>query len=676
MAVAARPRPAGRRTLAVALVLAAIAVIAAAACTRWPVPGALVQRLAAERLQRTVTISEDATFCLCPRPTLTAAAIEVGPPPWSDASHFARAADVAVRLGLASLLGGRLHVVDATIGRGDVALERRADGSASWQLPPGRDPRDERGDPPRIDRLEVRELAWRFVDPSLRADLSGTLSLVDGADRAAADDPAQRPRLALQAGGTLRGLPVDARVEGGGVLPGDTGTPRALKARATVGEGRLRFDGEADALASLQGLRGEYRVSGPALAALGSLFGAVLPRTPAFRIDGRLRRVGERWELAIARATVGGSDLRGDVRFTPARGEASARLDGALESTRMRIVDLGRSVGFGEKGPARSGRVLPDVSLDLPSLRDMDAKVGLRVARLELGAGTAPITDLAVAVRLENAVLALGELEASVAGGRLDGDVRIDATDRPGRVRASLRVRQVELAKWLPKLRGEPPIASRLNAELTVRGRGDSVADVLARADGRARLALGPGEASRLLLEAAGLDVAEALAVLSTRDRSVRLDCGLADVAIERGVMTPQVMFVDTRDTILTAQGTVDLGRERLAMRIRAAPRDFSPLTLRSPIDVGGSFADPAVSVDRTRIAGTVIASVVLGAVVTPIAALLPLLDFGEGDPPSPCTDRYGPGSKRDAANPPAPPSPSTAPPTPSPAPTRRSAAR
>lgn len=645
------PRPPNRRSLAAALALAVVATIGAAACTRWPVPERLVQRLAAERLHRTVTVSDDATFCLCPGPTLRAEAIEVGPPEWSEASRFARLADVEVRIGLRSLLGGRLHVAHAAIGRGDLVLERRADGRASWQLP-GRARHDAPREPARIDRLEVRDLAWTFVDPSLRADLAGTLSLVDGAGRPGGDDPDAHPRLALRAGGVLRGLPLDARIEGGGVRPGGADGYRALRARATVGEGRLRFDGEARTLASLDGLHGEYRVAGPALAALGSLFGAVLPRTPAFRIDGRLRRVGERWELAIDRATVGGSDLRGNVRFVPARGTASARLDGTLESNRMRVADLGRSVGFGEPTPSRTGRVLPDVSLDLPSLRDMDARVGLRVARLELGAGTAPVTDLAVAVRLENAVLALGELKATVAGGRLEGEASIDATDRPGLTRASLRVSRVALERWLPRLRGAPPIASRLNAELSLRGRGDSVADVLAHADGRARVALGPGEASRLLLEAAGLDVAETLAVLGTRDESVRLDCGLADIAIARGVMTPRVMFVDTRDTLLTAQGTVDLREERLAMRIRAAPRDFSPLTLRSPIDVRGAFAAPAVSIDRTRIAGTVIASVVLGAAIAPIAALLPLLDFGEGDPPSPCTERYGPSSRRGAQAP------------------------
>ncbi|RPH45287.1 MAG: AsmA family protein, partial [Burkholderiales bacterium] len=380
-----------------------------------------------------------------------------------------------------------------------------------------------------------------------------------------------------------------------------------------------------------------------ALSALGAMFGAVLPRTPPFRLDGRVTHGDGRWALTIERARIGGSDLRGDVTFVPAGDDTPARLDGSLESSRMRIADLGRSVGFGEPG-RRRGRVLPDVRLDLPSLRDMEATLAIAIARLELGGGTAPVTGLAASLELDGGVLAIGELGATVAGGRLAGSVRVDATATPGRVKAALSLRQVALERWLPPVRGEPPVAARMNAELAIEGRGDSVAQVLGRAEGRARIALGAGRASRLVLELAGLDIAESLAVLVGGDRAIRLDCGLAELAIERGVARPKVLFVDTRDTLLTGQGEVDLGDERIAMRLRAAPRDASPLTLRAPIDVAGTFADPSLSIDRSRVAGTVIASVVLGTLLTPIAALLPLLDFGEGDPPSPCRARYGAG--------------------------------
>ena len=614
-----------------AIVAAVALLLAAAACTRWPVPKAFTERWLGEKLHRTVRIEGDASVCLCPRPTLRAASIEIGAPDWSEQPLFARVTDGEISVSPLSMLRGRLRITAVTVGTGEVILERTEDGRASWQFAP---PRADASPPeaPAIDRIEAKDVSWKLIDPARGAKLHGTLSLQDGT---LAGRPAH---LELRAQGTLRDLPVQASVEGGSVLAGAASGPQPLKADARVGKGRLEFDGQVDSLSTMSGLDGRYRVSGPALAALGALVGAVLPRTPPFEIEGRLHHGDRRWEVGIAKARVGQSDMQGEVVFAPGVDRGPTRLSGRLVSSKMRISDLGRSVGFGEKR-GRSDRVLPDVPLDLPSLRGMEADLDLSIGRLELGK-LAPVTDLTVKLALRGGVLALGSMKADVAGGHVTGDVRLDGSTKPGKLDTSLRITGVALQQWLPKLRGEAPIAARLNADLTLRGRGDSVADVLGRADGRLRAALGAGEASRLLLEVAGLDIAESLAVLATKDKSVKLDCGLADIRIRNGIASPDVLVIDTRDTVVTAEGSADLGKERLGLRLRAAPRDFSPLTVRAPVDVGGTFSAPQVSLDKTRIAGTVIASVVLGAVVAPIAALLPLLDFGEGDPPSPCRDR------------------------------------
>ncbi len=610
-----------------------IVTVAAAVCARWPVPTALAERWLGATLQRTVHIAPGATVCLCPRPTLNLPALEIGPPEWSDLPRFARVEDAEIRVVLASLLRGSVRIAALTLGRGEVALERDVDGRASWQfarsdgVPDGA---------PILERLEARDMSWTLRDPARAIDLAGTLSVVDGAGRPDGAVSTEPPRLQLHARGTLRGLPTTARIEGGSVLT--TVGPRRLAASVQVGDGRLDFDGEVDELASFAGLRGSFDVRGPALAALGGLLGAVLPRTPPFRLRGTLHHEAPRWRIALTDGQIGSSDLRGEVSFMPTRDATTSRLDGRLDSTRMRISDLGRSIGFGEDRRQR-GTVLPDVALDLPSLQRMDATIALRIERLELGSA-APITGLSADLRLESGVLALGTMKATLAGGRVTGDLRLDATTKPGRLDVALKMREIVLERWLPRLRGEPPVSARMNAELELSGRGDSVASVLGRADGRVRAAIGSGTASRLALEVAGLDVAETLAVLATGDRAVRLDCGLADWTIVRGVARPTVMLIDTEDTLLTGEGRIDLSNEQLALRVSALPHDFSPLTLRSPINVGGTFANPTVSADRTRVAATVIASAVLGALIGPLAAVLPLLDFGDGASSSACGKR------------------------------------
>jgi len=98
-------------------------------------------------------------------------------------------------------------------------------------------------------------------------------------------------------------------------------------------------------------------------------------------------------------------------------------------------------------------------------------------------------------------------------------------------------------------------------------------------------------------------------------------------VAIALAVLVVPLV-VDTEDSLLTVDGTIDRSKETLGLQLRAL------------IQLKGRFADPTVSVDRAGLAGRLIASAALGALLTPLAALPPLLEFGEGDVPSPCRER------------------------------------
>ena len=103
----------------------------------------------------------------------------------------------------------------------------------------------------------------------------------------------------------------------------------------------------------------------------------------------------------------------------------------------------------------------------------------------------------------------------------------------------------------------------------------------------------------------------------------------LVDLRVKNGVFTPRVMVVDTTDTTVWVDGSLSLATERLNLRAMALPKDFSPLTLRVPLNVKGSFANPQVSLDKKAV-GLKLATSVLLAIINPLAAVIPLLDAGD----------------------------------------------
>jgi hypothetical protein len=229
-------------------------------------------------------------------------------------------------------------------------------------------------------------------------------------------------------------------------------------------------------------------------------------------------------------------------------------------------------------------------------------------------------------------VLRLTGIEARTGQGSLVGDVSLDGHGTQALWRADLRWDGVQLERWVRQVRadGAPPyVSGTLRGRASVQGQGRSTADILAGLKGDVRTELRGGRVSHLAVEASGIDIAESLGVLIKGDDALAVQCAVADLHADGGVLRPRVMVVDTLDSSLWVNGSLSLASEAINLRLVVVPKDFSPLTLRVPLRVGGSFDTPRVSIDKAPLARK-FGSALLLALVNPFAALLPLIDPGD----------------------------------------------
>jgi len=126
---------------------------------------------------------------------------------------------------------------------------------------------------------------------------------------------------------------------------------------------------------------------------------------------------------------------------------------------------------------------------------------------------------------------------------------------------------------------------------------GLSLADMLAAADGSIVIGMRDGSISALLVEAAGLDLVEALALLADRDVAVGIRCGLLTAAVSDGVLRIERGVIDTTDSLLLVEGGVDLGKEAVDIQIEAREKDFSLIDAAAPVRVEGPFTDPGIAI-------------------------------------------------------------------------------
>ncbi len=87
---------------------------------------------------------------------------------------------------------------------------------------------------------------------------------------------------------------------------------------------------------------------------------------------------------------------------------------------------------------------------------------------------------------------------------------------------------------------------------------------------------------------------------------------------------------VDTRDTLFLADGFVDFNQELIDLVIDPKPKDFSLFSAQAPLHVEWRLKDPAIypgAAAWLRLGS----AAALGALATPLAALLPLIEPGDG---------------------------------------------
>jgi uncharacterized protein involved in outer membrane biogenesis len=259
----------------------------------------------------------------------------------------------------------------------------------------------------------------------------------------------------------------------------------------------------------------------------------------------------------------------------------------------------------------------------------MDADVRYTAARVT-NTRKLPLDRMSAHVRVKSGSLWLDPLELGVAGGRLAGRLHINGSAQPMVAEVKLDARALELSKLVPATKTARASLGKIHGDIDRKGRGDSVAQLLGTASGNLALLMGKGDISNILLEFAGLDGAEIVKFLMRGDQSVGVRCAATAFDVQRGLMTTRAFVLDTTDTVIYGDGAISLAEETINLKLRPYPKDASILSLRSPLNVGGTFGAPKGSPDMGALAGRAGLAIALGA-INPLLALAATVETGPG---------------------------------------------
>jgi uncharacterized protein involved in outer membrane biogenesis len=618
-----------------------------------------IERTVTDKTGRQLVIGGDLSVRLgWPSPRVHARKVTFANPDWAREKQMVSVEDAEFTINLLDLFRKRLTLPEVRLTQPVVFLEQAADGRKSWLL--DREQSDEKARVP-IGRLLLDRGRLGYDDvkqkTSLRADIS-TQDTQGGVTDATG--------IIFNVKGAYKGLPLAGKGTGGSVLKlNDESLPYPLNVEGSVGGTAIKAQGTITSILKFVAMDMQMAIRGQSLAQLFPLFGIPFPETHAYSTGGHIVHSGTNWRYEKFSGTVGKSDLSGSLSFESAGKRPFVQAD--LGSKLLDFEDLGPLIG--SKAPAdapkkpaartaKADGVLPEIPFKTERWSAVDADVKLRAQTIRR-AKELPIENLNTHLKMKDALLTLDPLDFGLAGGHLRGLVSLDGRKDPIRARAKIAARKLQLAKLFPTLDLKKASIGEVNGEFDLEGTGNSVGRMLASANGRAGILVVNGQISEMTMQQVGLHLVEILQLKLSGDRRINLHCGVADFGVKNGVMQANALIIDTDVTTVLGRGTVDLGKETLDLALTPKTKRFSPVALRGPIYIRGTFSKPAVSLDVPRIAARGGSALLLG-LINPLLAILPLIEPGPGVDPQ-CAQLVQEVRKIVPHAPPAAPSPTTA---------------
>ncbi|MEO6385780.1 MAG: AsmA family protein [Sphingomonas sp.] len=559
--------------------------------------------------------------------------LSVANPAWATKPNLFQAQKIDTRVAPLSLIFGkrRLYWLDLT--GGAIDLEWNVGHTTNtWTFA------DSGGKPfevPRIDRATVAGTTLRYIDPRMRllADL--------GIDTINATDKQIGKAVGLQGTGQIRDTPF--RVAAQLLSPDATANngENKLTLRAWAANNVIDVAGTLPSLADVENVPLQTRARGRNLAELLGIIDVVLPNTRDYSLKAQLVKEGTEYRFTRLTGRFGNSDVAG--RLTVTNGDR-LRLDSVLATRSLDIVDAAPFIGYNPDIVASKGamaaaaatgaapqRVLPDAALPVAELRRFDA--GLKWTIGDIKSKNLPISNVDLTLALDRGKLSLSPLTFAMARGNVASDIIFDTRARPAADSYDIRLSPTPMGRLLAGYGvDEAGTTGTVKGRIQLKGRGDTIHDSLANANGRIAFIIPGGSFWTRNVQLSELDVGTFVQKMFEKKlkEPVQINCGLIGFTVRDGIGAADPIIIDTRKNVILGRGGFSFKNEGLDMAFRADGKKFSFFSGQSPVGLNGYFAKPGIDVISPQLVGRAGVAVGLAVVASPLAAVLAFVDVGD----------------------------------------------
>jgi uncharacterized protein involved in outer membrane biogenesis len=271
------------------------------------------------------------------------------------------------------------------------------------------------------------------------------------------------------------------------------------------------------------------------------------------------------------------------------------------------------------KGKKSNTRVFPGNPLPLDHLQAIDAEVKLQAAQILFP--RLALDNAAVHMKIDDGHLEILPLRGAIGGGTADGGFTLSRDGATAKAALKFKASQVDLGAMLAELGVPKSIEGILRIEIEAQARGDSIGALMAGLNGKAVFVVADGRIYNKYIDLLGGGLFREVYLLMTpfsqKEPFSELTCHINRFDIKEGLAASKIWVTDTKYTTVRGGGEIDLENEKMDMAFRMSPKKSLGISGLAEIDlnlgdfarsfkVGGSFAQPSVTLDPAGAAATI----------------------------------------------------------------------
>jgi len=596
----------------------------------------MITNIAKKYTGRELTLAGDIKAKISLSPTLQVNNVSFQNAPWSSHPEMIHAKQIEFQLALIPLLKGRVSLKRLTLINPDLMIEINKSGKTNleFDLP---EKKKDQGAP--VKKGEPKTLPFHFKEVLIE---DGKLTVknhqqnktfVLAIDRGMEKSEEFMGEADIELKGSFNDFPfVVAGKIGSFAGITDPDVPYPLDLKGDIEKIEFTVSGKIQDPVAAKGIDVRFSVKGDDLNRIGNITQKPLPIKGPFQISSHLVAANaEKIKMSDMLIELENSRLNGSVTLdlSAKKPQISGDLSSEILDLRPILLEKEKKTGAEkEKEPKRkSSKLFPNTPLKLDALHRINAVVDLQVKQLLLP--TLAIDNIETKARLKDGNLTVDPLRAVIGGGKLVNRIDIQSKENMAVADVTMNIKQMNLGEMLKKLEITQSFEGILDLDIDLKGRGKSVAEIMAGLNGDMVVTLGKGKIPSGFLNLISVDIASTLmSVINPFGEKIDnalINCAVCDINIKNGMAKSDVIMVDDPHKTLFSEGTINLKTEALDFRIETHPKEgigtqdtgklsISLSKITKPFKLGGTLAKPSLEIDIVG-SGTTIGAALLGPV-------------------------------------------------------------